>query len=249
MNEGFYRQTAAIESTHWWFRHRRRLVQGLLEGWSGESALDVGCGTGGNLPLLGRHCTRVTGLDRSRLALQLARSRGNRGLICGDANRLKDHFRAQSFDLITLFNVLYHRWIPEPEAVLAQSREILRPGGRLIITEAAFASLFRRHDVVGFGARRFRLAPLREALRAAGFAPRRATYFNALALPPAWLEARLERRAGGELGAGDDVPELRPPPRWVNQALFVLCGLERGWIGIGGRVPAGVGILLLAEPA
>ena len=70
-----YQQLAEIEDTHWWFVYRRKLIGNLLErsgGVAGELALDIGCGTGGNLPFLKRYCANVCGIDLSEYAIALA---------------------------------------------------------------------------------------------------------------------------------------------------------------------------------
>ena len=162
MRDGFYRQTARVEGRHWWFRHRRRIVTALLDQevpsppGPDARALDVGCGTGGNLETIARRGYMTVGGDRSPLALELARrSHREARLVCVDANRLGDSFAADSFDLVTVLNVLYHEWIADEGDVLDQIRRVLRPGGWLLLTEPAFESLRRRHDRIDAGLRRY----------------------------------------------------------------------------------------------
>jgi len=213
----------------------------------------VGCGAGGNLELLARWAEPVVGLDRSGLALELAREkRPAAALVLGDANRLEAIFEPCSFALITVFNVLYHRWIEDEAHVLRQLRTLLRPGGRLVISEPAFPCLFRRHDVLDFGQRRYRLRRLRALATGAGLHVLRDTYFNAPVFLPALTLALLERARGGRRRPVTDdelVGELRQPPAWVNGAMLGLLGAERAWITRVGRVPLGVGALLVARRA
>jgi len=257
MRDGFYRQTSRVESEHWWFLHRRALVDDLLrvvsdgrrEGGTLRS-LDLGCGTGGNLSVLARQGGVAVGLDRSALALELARAgRPQVLLVRADANRLAHSFAPESFDLVTVFNVLYHRWIEREEDVLEQIGRVLKPGGRLVLTEPAFNFLYRRHDEIDFGARRYTRSGLRRRLEATGFEVTRATYFNSVALVPAAVAALVDRVRvfGGAGGGSDESVELKVPPWALNRLLFAICSLERRWIATFGSIPFGVGVLLLAR--
>ncbi len=256
MNEAFYRQTSRIEDDHWWFRHRRRLIDALLaaeriRGGPESIALDLGCGSGGNLPLLGRHCARVVGLDRTELPLRLARSKRPESLLVrADANRLVDLFPRFTFDLVALFNVLYHRAIEEESGVLDGVAAMLRPGGCLVLTEPAFPILFRRHDRLDHGKRRFRLSQLERLVAASGLVLSRSSYFNGPSFPPALLLATIDRMLGR---SNDDDPrrgevgELRTPPGPINRLLETVLRVEVAWIRRGGKIPLGVGALLLAR--
>ena len=258
MNEAFYHQTSRIEERHWWFRARRALADRLLrsEGSAATSGrgLDVGCGSGGNLSLLARHCADVVGLERSALALDLARAKhpGAR-LVRGDANHAGSLFREESFAVITVFNVLYHRWIDAESAVLEQLAALLRPGGLLLVTEPAFPVLFRRHDAVDHGVRRYRAGELADLVRAAGLQVRRASYFNSVAFLPALLVAGVDRLRGRGVAAehadSAEVAELGVPVAPLNRSLEALLGVEARWIERVGRVPVGVGVLVLARRA
>jgi SAM-dependent methyltransferase len=257
MNRGFYRQISLIEDDHWWFRHRRQLIADLLRTVPGRErmlrALDIGCGTGGNLALLAEHSPWVVGLDRSDYALQLAgRKQPGATLVLGDANRLRDQFSSESFDLITVLNVLYHRWVESEGEVLRQIRGLLRPGGLLVMTEPALRILFRRHDLVDFGSRRYGRAELVGMVREAGLIVHRATYFNFVAFFPALALALYERlagRAGGSCEEDEVVGEMRIPAAPLNGLLYALASMERPWISLFRRMPLGVGLMILAGRA
>jgi SAM-dependent methyltransferase len=256
MRDGFYRQTARVEQRHWWFRHRRSIVTSLLDQemiqppGPDARALDVGCGTGGNLDTIERRGYATVGIDRSALALALARaSHREATLVSVDAQRLADSFAAGSFDLVTVFNVLYHEWIVDEAEVLVQIRRVLRPGGWLLVTEPALDSLARGHDRIDSGARRFTRRRLAGIVSAAGFTVRRKTYFNAISFAPAAVVALMDRLRGsrdqGE--QPEETAELTVPPVPVNGMLLGLCGLERFWLRRVGDLPFGVGVLVLAR--
>jgi len=250
MERTAYHQIAAIEDTHWWFVYRRRLVAHLIEaagGMRGEAALDIGCGTGGNLPFLKKYCATVSGLDLSEDAIALAHKKFPHGdFRCGDLNRLRELYSPRSFDLISDFNVLYHSWVKSDLQSVLDVYELLRPGGVFIATEPAFSILRRAHDVIDQGARRYTLGQLKRMLEEADFLDVRGTYFNLPALPLAFLLAAvdwLHRPPKTE----QSVAELHPPPKWIDGIIRSLLAAELGVIKTFGRVPCGVSIACIAR--
>jgi ubiquinone/menaquinone biosynthesis C-methylase UbiE len=89
--------------------------------------LDLGCGTGRNLPLFGAG-VRVVGLDPSLASLRRARRRASRvPLVCGSAEALP--FRAGVFDTVVSGLVLCS--VPDPARGLAEVRRVLRADGEV----------------------------------------------------------------------------------------------------------------------
>lgn len=102
----------------------------LVAGARGR-VLDLGSGTGRNLPLLPRD-TRAVGLDPSLEALGRARRRAPRvPLVVGRAEALP--FRDATFD--TVLSGLVFCSVDDPGGGLAEVRRVLRPDGRLRMLE------------------------------------------------------------------------------------------------------------------
>ena len=102
----------------------------LVAGARGRT-LDLGCGTGRNLPLVPSGA-RVIGLDPARDALVRARRRApGIPLVQGSAEALP--FRAGAFD--TVVSGLVFCSVADPGRGLAEVRRVLRPGGTLRMLE------------------------------------------------------------------------------------------------------------------
>jgi ubiquinone/menaquinone biosynthesis C-methylase UbiE len=136
---------------------------------AGGRVLEVGCGRGVALPVLGRllRPSRLVGLDPEVGFLEEAGSRlSDAGvaaeLVPGDVRRMP--FPDAAFDLVIDFGTCYH--IARPQAALAEIARVLSPGG-LFVHETPLSQLLS-HPVRSFGRRiPWRLAPLFERHRTA----------------------------------------------------------------------------------
>lgn len=113
----------------WGIGHLRRE---LLHDVVGE-VLEVGAGTGANLPIYGRsaHTTLIDiKSDRLRLARQKS-GKPDTAATCANAHNLP--FASNQFDVVV--GTLVFCSIPQPEVALAEIRRVLRPNGRLLLLE------------------------------------------------------------------------------------------------------------------
>lgn len=110
-----------------------------LELRSGDRLLDVGCGTGALLEALARHPLGIglAGVDPSSRMLEIARAKlapragAPVDLRIGWAEEIPHE--AASFDVVTSCSVFHY--CLDPKRALAEARRVLRPGGRLLITD------------------------------------------------------------------------------------------------------------------
>ena len=167
-DEGYY---AILHEQHGYptWRWDYDVALGALGASSGGRALDVGAGTGAFLRALGPEWSRfaVEGSETTREILRHAGITVFAGL--SEAAARAPH----SFQLVTLFQVLEH--IADFRTVLAQCREVIAPGGTLVITvpdcDAMLAqpSLTGEHDMPPNHVGKWTERSLALALEAAGF--------------------------------------------------------------------------------
>lgn len=240
--EGF-RVTAAFEASHWWFRARRELVVAQVEMALRERGerpgrprlLDYGCGTGFNLRLLARY-GEAFGADVESEAAAEFRSVPEGRFLAIDGD-LTPH--RKRFDLVTALDVLEH--CDDDVAGLAQIRELLAPGGQILLTVPAYGWLWSGEDVISEHRRRYTRRALERVCGSAGLALRFVSYFNLSILPLAagalWAERLLHPGAPPR----SNLREL--PPR-VNEWLFRVVACEARGVGRERlRLPAGASLV------
>lgn len=239
---------AAVEDRHWWYGGMRAIAAALLDpvygsapGWPGLRILDAGCGTGGNVRFLQRY-GRVLGVDLAAEALELGGRRLPGLLARGSVLELP--FADASFDLVTSFDVLYHRAVIDEGQALREARRVLLPGGRLLIRLPAYEFLRSKHDRAVHTRRRYTAAQVRGLLRAHGFAVERTSYINSLLFPLPLAQRLLERVLPA---AEQHESDLAMPHALVNEALRWPLAAESAWLARGRSFPVGLSILCLAR--
>lgn len=244
MEQFEYEVMAAVEHRHWWYRGMRALAAAWLDEIYQHRAdvriLDAGCGTGGNGAFLQRYGT-VAGIDIAPLALQLGRQRLNGSLARASVMDLP--FRAAAFDLVTSFDVLYHRAVVDETAALREVVRVLKPDGCFLMRLPAYQWLSSSHDRSVHGARRYTAGQVRSLVEGAGLIVERLSYINSLLLPIPLLQRSLEQ----VLPRTEQASQLELPHPIVNSALSLALSAEAAWLRSGGRFPAGLSVLALAR--
>ena len=241
MDEAEYHKLAAVEDRMWYFRslhgHFHRLLRRRLGGGPCD-LLDAGCGTGGMIRRLESRepAWRITGIDRSPLACQLARGRCRAPIVEGSVTALP--MGATSFDAILSADVLYE--LDEPAAALREFHRCVRPSGWVVINVPAYRWLWSYHDVAVHTKHRFVRAEVARLLNAAGFAVELNTHWNALMLPLIAARRRLFARRG-------DTSDVKLSPAPVETVLRGVMGLEHAWLRLGGRWAWGSSILAVGR--
>jgi ubiquinone/menaquinone biosynthesis C-methylase UbiE len=146
---------------------------------------------------------RVTGCDISPLALNFCRRRGLIHLGQSSVTRLP--FPAESFDLVTSFDVLYHRAVGDYRDALVEFHRVLKPDGRLFLRLPAYNWLRGHHDEIIYTTHRFTAGELQQALTTSQFTVEKLSYANTLLFPLALGKRLAETIFPPQAGMASDV--------------------------------------------
>ena len=98
------------EESHWWFKGKRKIIfsqlEDFLHGKKIARILDIGCGTGIMMKTF-KSYGAVYGVDIERTALNFCLKRGLGNIAQSNATSLP--FKSNSFDIVGVFDVLYHK--------------------------------------------------------------------------------------------------------------------------------------------
>jgi SAM-dependent methyltransferase len=233
---------AAHDSTHWWYRARRDILADYLTREAklpqDGRILEIGCGTGHNLPMLAQFGT-VEAIEIDPAAREIASERLGRPISAAPLPMLPGIERG-AYDLIAVLDVVEH--IEDDVAALRAMAACLKPGGKILVTVPAHRWMWSAHDVVNHHHRRYSKATLAKAISDAGLRSNGLRYFNSLLFPLA-----AAARVAGRMTGRDDSDDSPPPPV-LNRLFEAIFRFERHLVG---RVPLspGVSIVTLLSPA
>ena len=241
MDRDYELQTHRAEDRHWWYRGRRTVLEGViaqlrLPARAAHPRRRLRLGAQHGRPRPPRHGHRDRAL-RTR-ASPLARERDSGEVIEGSV--LEMPFAADSFDLAASLDVIEH--LEDDLAALRELRRVVAPGGALLVTVPAYQWLWSGHDEINHHHRRYTRSSLLRVAREAGWEPVRTTYFNSLLLPVAIALRVLDRFSRKTTESSLD---LWVPPPALNWLLERPLALEAALIGRGGRIPAGLSLLVV----
>lgn len=165
-----------------------------LRPWIGRAqrVLEIGSGIGNLSAFL---------LDRERLVLtdtreeylqRLRRRFGGRANVSVARILLPDDLAAlgtQRFDAIICLNVLEH--IEDDHGSLVAMRNLLAPGGRLVLLVPALPVIYGEMDRALGHIRRYTRAGLRDRFHGAGYRLAHMEYFNLAGIPGWWWTGRV----------------------------------------------------------
>ena len=237
MDRIVYERMAAHDTTHWWYRARRDILADYLTRW-GElpqdaRILEIGCGTGHNLPMLARF-GEIDAIEIDETAGAKASERLGKPVGTSPLPELHG-VQPGSYDLVAVLDVIEH--VEDDVAALKAIATALKPGGKILITVPAHQWMWSAHDVVNHHKRRYSKGGFEALLGKAGLQGRKLGYFNSLLFPVA-----VAARFAGKLMGKDDSDDS-PPPKPLNALFEGIFRIERHLVG---RMPLPPGLSLIA---
>jgi SAM-dependent methyltransferase len=243
MQEESYDALHELEYTHWWYRGARHAYRTLIGALFGKPArplrmLEVGCGSGGNLELLGEYGP-TAGAELSLRALGMVEQRPQLGLVQASATALP--FASASFDGVHMWSLIEH--LDDDVLALSEARRVCRPDGGVTILTSAVPLLWSHHDAANLHRRRYMRKGLEATLRRAGLQPLRLSYQTFFVFPLVLVVRLWQRRAEKEPARYD----MGSPPGWANRFLLQLSILE-AWLIRFVSLPIGVDLVAACRP-
>ena len=234
-----YDMMADQQQWHWWYQTKREYLNQLLRQLplsNSAKILDLGSGVGANFPVL-RYYGKVEGAEQSERGRSLSQQHHPETVTAADLNTFTP--QVNSFDLITILDVLYHQHIQDDTAVIARALSGLKKDGYLLITDCAHPFLYGPHDEANMARQRYTMAELTRKVEAAGGKVVRATYLFGFSFP-LFASARLYQKWRGradDAAASDGV---------VNRLLTIVGSLEAYTLGLI-NIPLGSTICVIAQ--
>jgi SAM-dependent methyltransferase len=237
MERVVYDTMADLDQRHWWYRARRHvlssLIRRLVKPPANASILEIGCGTGHNLAMLGEF-GRVDALELDERVRSVAEQRLGRQVMNAPLPELAG-VPERKYDLIGAFDVIEH--VDDDRTAVASVASRLKPGGKLVMTVPAHQWMWSAHDVVNHHKRRYSKRALKRLIETSPLRLDAIGYFNSLLFPVAVAE-RLSSKIRGK-----DEADLSVPPAALNAALERVFAAERHLVG---RLPLPPGLSLFA---
>jgi glycosyltransferase involved in cell wall biosynthesis len=173
-----------------------RWIWDLIRPYIGRRVLEVGAGTG-NMTRMMSGVELVVATDADSRYVDILRNTFRRrpGVEVGTlvlGTDAVEQWRDHAFDTVVCLNVLEH--VEDDAAALEQFREILVPGGRLILYVPADQALYGSMDESVGHFRRYSKEQLRDTIERAGFEVETISYQNRVGRLGWWLNGRLLKR-------------------------------------------------------
>lgn len=102
--------------------------------------LEIGVGSGLNLPFYGRDITHLYALDPSRALLDMAKKRAPAGFMLEFLERSAEDIPLESGSIDTVVTTWTLCSVPDAARALREARRVLAPGGTLLFVEHGEAS-------------------------------------------------------------------------------------------------------------
>lgn len=186
----------SYEREHAWFAHRVKIILKAFAAHVSrtEDILEVGAGTGHTARALREAGYRSLSIGEiHKNGLLYAKQYGLENLYQFDLR--SPPFR-EHFDVVALFDVLEH--IEEDESAVRSIHNMLRPGGRVILTVPAHRWLWSRIDELSGHHRRYNRKGLVSLFRSAGFEVLESRYIFTALVPGLLMRTFLSRNATPE---------------------------------------------------
>lgn len=222
MEKALYDKVSELQNEHWWFVARRSFIASFFAKKSKSNAiLEIGCGPGPMINFLKNYGNFVIGIDYSEYALTLCTQNGHDNLVRGTVEHLP--FSDESFDLLTSFEVLYHKQVGNDISVMKEMHRVCKVGGHVVIVDPAFDFLKGKHHNFSHGIRRYTVNELTRKLESVGFVIKRASYIYMSIFPLLYVMRVIKNIFSPKNAMSSELNKTNP---LVNRCMIILFQFE-----------------------
>lgn len=197
----------AILKTHWWGRGHYSIVKELITDYlrsrNNLRSLDMGCSGGIMMDFL-KQFGKVYGLDISFDGLSYCQDQK----VVVQADAVKVPFIRESFDLITILDVVEH--VDDDNALFEEAYRVAKKGAIVFVNVPAFSFFWRSHDVRYGHKRRYSRSKIEELAKRHFFTVEKIVYLHAHFAVPLFLSMLIDKFLIKDLGKRDDFISLGP---------------------------------------
>jgi 2-polyprenyl-3-methyl-5-hydroxy-6-metoxy-1,4-benzoquinol methylase len=135
--------TSGPSVQRFWHQSKLLLLDWMFQVNSGESVLDIGCGSGVFADALARRGAKVLGIDANVDAIDYAtRTFGREGLSFRRGLLDELELPSASFDKVVCLEIVEHVYLNQVRQLLDTLVRVLEPGGQLLITTPNYRGLW-----------------------------------------------------------------------------------------------------------
>ena len=202
--------------------------------------LDAGCGTGSGIIFLQQY-GKVDGFDVSKDAVRFCHARGLKQVIYGNIDKIP--FKDNIFDVITCFDVLYHKKVKSDIKSMRELYRVLKPGGTLLIRVPAYNWLSSYHDVAVHTRHRYNTAELQYLFQKTKFKVLTLTYANMFFFPLIVGIRFIEKFLRSKKPDQSDVNKVNPIVNTICYVPFLIESILVKYISL----PFGLSVIGVAQ--
>lgn len=213
-----FKKHADVEKDHFWFRSRAEFIVEQIKPYlKNKKCIDIGSGTG-LIPkmLMDEGISDIAAGDIFIIGLKYLERKGVKDLC--QFNLLDSPFK-EHFDMVMMFDVLEH--IQSHQIAVQKIYEMLKLGGRAVVTVPAHMCLWNRTDIEACHARRYNKAGLSSLFINNGFKIVCSRYFF-ISITPLLLLRKFMERLGYK---SEPLNGLYINPL-LNRFLYAICKIE-----------------------
>jgi len=242
MQEAAYKNMDEYANRHFWYVGREKILLSLIDVMMNDSVeriLDYGCGNGELLNSLNEVYSKkeIYGADISEKALNYCMSRGLLNVFDLNSDQPKNNY----YDLILCCDVLEH--IPDDFGFLKRLNDLLREGGKILITVPAYDFLWSGEDYVSNHYRRYTMKSLKNKISKTGFRIDKISYYNIFLFFPVVLVLITKRIFRPKTMYISDIENVNS---YMNNILTWIFASER-WLLKSMSFPFGASIITIAK--